>query len=93
MPPADYDELIEWANEILDQPVGTYSDQDIATALKIPLDELPAARRAMRERMIEQLTSWGRMLEPRAQAGNKKAADLMRQINEQKHTLRAATHY
>jgi hypothetical protein len=26
-------------------------------------------------------------LEPQAQAGSKKAADLMRQINEQKHTL------
>ena len=30
MPPADYDELIEWANEILDQPVGTYIRREIA---------------------------------------------------------------
>jgi len=72
MPPAKHDALIKWANEILDQPVTQYSDQEIATALAIPLEQLPAARRAMRDRMLEQLNQLAHACEPKAQAGNKK---------------------
>jgi hypothetical protein len=93
MPPTDHDELIKRANEILDQPVPKYSNQEIAAALAIPLDELPAARRAMCDRMREQLNTLARALEPQVQAGNKNAAELMQQIEQQKHALRAATHY
>jgi hypothetical protein len=93
MLPADYNALIKQINEILDQPVPQYSDQDIAAALGIPLDELPACRRAMRERTIEHLNTLARALDPQIQAGNTQAAKLMRKIEQQKYALRSATHY
>jgi hypothetical protein len=80
-------ELHEQAERLLAQPIPRLTDEQLAYALDIAVEDLPAYRRAAGAQDLDQLNELAQVWAPKAQAGNPDAITAMRAIAALKRRL------